>query len=321
MEFLGAVASGITLVALFKHTFDVLDLIHLYQTQDEDFNNLQLEFKLEKCRLYNWGVALKLTDAANKTPLRGWHSEMIVIECLERIIRLFNDAGKLREKYGCSEISPTELRRIEQQPMYNKTTGNIAAAFDNFKIRASRSVKQPPLPLRKTKWIIRDRKKYLILVQEIRTLIDSLEKITEELTSVVKLESMLQARVNLIPNIDTLLMIANVWKESHPRVSSAASTQAEGLSMSSGKVQDISDWQTLVGSEDAADISTANLEEMTITELKHLVLRSNQELDQLRNSLSGDIQRLADRSRTESNGLKVITAFTLIFLPVTFIAT
>ncbi|KAI1264571.1 prion-inhibition and propagation-domain-containing protein [Xylariaceae sp. FL1019] len=292
---------GITLVALFKHTFDILDLIHLYQTQDDDFNSLQLEFKLEKCRLYNWGVALKLTDCSNQTPLRGWHSEALVTECLERIIRLFNDAGKLRDKYGCLDVSPAELRRIEQQqPINTKMNFNIATAFDNFRIKTSRSEKQPTLPLRKTKWIIRDRKKYLVLIQEIRKLVDSLEKITEELTSVAKLESMLQARVNLIPNIDTLLMIANLWKESHPRVSSAASTQAEGLSMSSAKLQDISDWQTLVGSEDGDNVSTASLEDMTITELKHMILQSNQELYRLRNSVMGDIQRLDDKSNSES---------------------
>lgn len=129
--------------------------------------------------------------------------------------------------------------------------------------------------LRKTKWVIRDRKKFLLLVSEVRSLINSLEKITSDLSTSARLEGFFRDRIDSINNVDTLLGIASVWKESHPRVASAASTKADSISMSCGRQEFISQWQESVDSEASDDTLTADIEDLTITELKHSLISSN----------------------------------------------
>jgi hypothetical protein len=135
-------------------------------------------------------------------------------------------------------------------------------------------------------WAIRDRKKFLILVSDIRCLVDSLEKITSDLSSTARLEEVLRMRINGITNADTLLGIAKVWKDSHPRVASAASTRADSISMSSGKYEVISQWQNSVDSEASGDTLIGDVEDLTITELKHSFITSNFKVERLEKSLN-----------------------------------
>jgi hypothetical protein len=267
MEVLGAVASGVTLAALFKCTFEALDLIHLYETQDADFKRLQLQYSLEKCRLYNWGVVMGLADDSKQNLLSDWHSKELVVETLRQVIALFSDAQVIRKKYGCDDTISSAAPSLPAP----ETSHGITSAFGHFKIQSSNS-DEIMLRLKKTKWVIRDRKKFLVLVSEVRSLIDSLEKITNDLSTTARLEEFLRIRINGITNVDTLLGIASVWKDSHPRVASAASTKADSISMSSGKYEFISEWRASVDSETSGDTLIADIEDLTITELKQAIV-------------------------------------------------
>lgn len=54
-EVLGAVASGITLAALFKACIDAFELIQVGRHQDVDYRKLKLRLNVERCRLFVWG--------------------------------------------------------------------------------------------------------------------------------------------------------------------------------------------------------------------------------------------------------------------------
>ncbi|KAH6990275.1 prion-inhibition and propagation-domain-containing protein [Ilyonectria destructans] len=303
MELLGAVASGVTLAALFKYAFEALDLIHLYQTQDVDFNKLQLQFRLEKCRLYNWGIEMGLANNSRPNLLNNWYHKDVVTDCLQHIMRLLSNAESIHDKYGCVEVTlPTELL-IERGPQYSSS---IAAVFDNFKIQSSRFEKSRATAHRKSRWIVRDRKKFILLIDEVRSLIDSLQNITNELSSTTRLEEALRSRIDGIPDVETLLMIASVWKKSHPRIASAASTRAESLSMSSGQKMDISEWQNFIGSEYSDETLIGNLEDLTITELKHSVVQSREEIATLKRMIDEGAKRMTTLERGMTEGQVLI---------------
>ncbi|KAJ4137192.1 hypothetical protein NW768_002773 [Fusarium equiseti] len=285
MEVLGAVASSFTLAALFKYSFEALDLIQLYQSQDVDFKRLQLQYELEKCRFYNWGDKMGLADDSKQNLLSEWHSKELVAETLRQVIALFSDAQVIRKKYGCDDITSSAAALLPAPD----TSHGITRAFDHFRIKSPNS-DESMSRLKKTKWVIRDRKKFFVLVSEVRSLIDSLEKITSDLSSTVRLEELLRIRINEITNVDTLLGIASVWKESHPRVASAASTKADTISMISGRYEFVSQWQNAVDSGASEDMLIANIEDLTITELKHSVISSNVEVETLKESLESTSQ-------------------------------
>lgn len=207
------------------------------------------------------------TDSSRGGHLDECHSKALVSERLEQVFRLFVDAESIHEKYGCGEASLAWVPSIERAARGSK---KIAEAFDDFRIKTPKVWKTRPEALRKSQWVVRDRKKFLLLIAEVLVLIDSLQDITSKLSTAARLEYMLRARIDKIPNVDTLCMIAAVWKESHPSVASAASTQAECLSMHSGRRCDISDWKALVDSDVSEDyMAISELEDLTVTELKH----------------------------------------------------
>ncbi|EGU86606.1 hypothetical protein FOPG_17233 [Fusarium oxysporum f. sp. conglutinans race 2 54008] len=298
MEVLGAVASGLTLADLFNYSSEALDLIHLYQSQDADFNSLQLQFKLEKCRLYNWGVEMGLADPSKRNLLHEWHSRNLIAQSLQQIIHLFSSAQEIRKKYGCDNIAGSSASLVGSSP---QDFNNIGTAFNHFRIQPTTPETERPSILRKSKWVIRDRKKFLVLISEVRGLIDSLENITNDLSSRARLEESLRNRINEIANVDTLLMIASVWKGSHPRLASAASNKAESISMSSGKQNYISEWQISVGDEASEETVIAKIEDLTVTELKHSIVRSSQEIEALKRQLENVSQTRAALIRRMSS--------------------
>lgn len=324
-DLVGAMASGSSLISLFKFACDAWDFIQLYRAYDADYKKLQLQFELEKCRLYTWGSEMGLADNSRPNILDGWHSTALVTACLQQIISMLSDGSGISEKYGCDEMSPATTPLIDQG---TTRSGGIATAFDQFKIEVPTRDTHQPNMLRKSKWVVRDRKKFRLLIEEVRGLVDSLCSVTTELSSKSRMEEVLRSRIKAIPDIETLLMIATAWKESYPRIASAASTQAESLSMSSGRQGAIFEWQTMVASEASEGTLIQDLEDLTITELKHSVIRSNQEIESLRNALEetkghttimmSQMTTIDGNAKSQRTSTVVVSAFVLTYVPITF---
>ncbi|KAF4337522.1 small s [Fusarium beomiforme] len=262
MEVLGAVASTITLAALFKSCFTALDLFELYQTQDDDFNRMKLDFLLEKGRLYIWGLEMSLTDDSRPNCLRGYPLESLVARCLLQIQSSFSDAEAIRRKYDVSQLSDS----LPASERFN----TITRAFDNFRFKSSTGNNRRRSSVKKCKWIIRDRKKFKLLLSDVRGYNDRLKEITNILLSSARSDDLLSGLMNGITDVDTLRAVGSAWQETHPRVASVASTRAEIISVSSKIPQSSSDDGVVV------DTRIAELENMTPTELRHLILQSYQ---------------------------------------------
>jgi Prion-inhibition and propagation/EB1-like C-terminal motif len=276
MEVIGAVASGLTIAALFKTCVEAFDLIQLYQGQDADFKKLLLRLNVEKCRLYVWGQSMRLTSASTKNAVDDCPFIDVLKECLNQILETFNNSERIREKYGCQQMdSSSKLQMETQQQLRNVKI--LAAAFSNFRIRDPKNRKldgkQQPTSLRKTQWIIRDRKKFLLLIQEVQNLIDGLKDITKELSSAAKQEEKINSRVMNIRDTSTLNMVADVCEESHPQIAYAASTRAESISVVTSNKQHIANWRAQIESDESDGTSVSHLENLTVTELKYQISR------------------------------------------------
>lgn len=297
MEVLGAVASGLTLAALFKHTLHVWELIQLYRTCDTDFDKLRLQFELEKCRLYNWGSEMGLcADGSDMRPniLQGWRSEALINSCLRQIIDLLSDAQRIKAKYGGIDVASS---MAETQLLDAHGSGNSSGRgpSEDPACQLSKSAKSQ---LRKTSWIIRDRKKFIILIVEVRGLIDALQGITNGLLNTTRLEETLSRRINQILDPYALRAIASVWKTSHPSVASAASTAAQSVSLQSDcEKEDICEWRSHVDTESSDSQSMADLEDLGITELKHTAFKRMRENMTLTTNLE---RTLNDKEKLEA---------------------
>lgn len=288
-EILGAIASGITLAALFKTCVEAFDLIQTCRQQEVEYRKLKLRLNIEKCRLYIWGESMGLVDAADKTkqrPIDKLRFPKVVREILEELHQLFQDSSKIKDKYGCRRATSQDLFLDTQQ---SGPLNNLAASFSNFSIHVP-DVSQKARKLQKVSWVIQDRKKFALLVKEIKDLIDSLQGITSTSASVPKQDGTMKRKLVGINDIETLSLIAEVCSEDHPDLADAVSTKADTISVVSTYYQRIAHWadniQEIQPPVQIAERTVPDLESLTVTDLKHQVFQLMKELDEHKASLA-----------------------------------
>lgn len=333
MEVLGAIASAMTLATLFNATVEAFDLIQLYQGHDADLKRLQIQLKMEKCRLYIWGEVMGLTAAEGSSSnlLDHWQYSDVAAECLARIHDLFHDADALEVKYGCFLDTANKPPDKAQKQLEQCSDTHIAAAFSDFKMKSRRTLNMGlRAKFRKSKWIIQDRKRFTILINDVQNLITGLHNITGELSSSSRLDRQFEKRISRITNLETLNSITCACQESHPYIASAASALADSISSGSQPILDFAAWQAKVEDSLPEVLSMASLEDLTVTELKHAIIdlkRNQAEKDALFSKLEGSMYLLSDemvkittKTERETKSMHIVTLLTLIFLPVTFLA-
>jgi hypothetical protein len=282
MEVVGVVASAVTLAALFKSCIEAFDTIQLYKSQDADFRKVLLRLNVEKCRLYIWGRSMCLTSGTSGSALDDFPFLDIVEECLRQIVDIFNDSNKIQEKYGCKVYQP-ESTMDALNPRQNYSVQIFAMAFNNFWIRSSptseREGKIRPKNgvLHKTLWVIHDRKKFDNLVKEVQDLTDGLRAITKGLAGTEKQEEDIGSRIMSIRDMGTLETVADVCSGVHPQIAYAASTKADSMSVDATEKLNVAAWLSEIESEEPDGISAEHLENLTMTELKNLILRYQKE--------------------------------------------
>ncbi len=275
-ELLGAIASGITLVGLFKACIDAFDVIQNIRHHDSDYQRLAVRLEIEKARLYTWGEVMGLTDLPEgdrKSPLANHKFEDLIRKTLETIFLLFNDSDRLRDAYGCKARVPrTFLPTVIESDSIEK----LGSAFNRFRIRVSPSDKVPSR-LQKAKWAIHDHKKFVSLITELQTFIDGLKQITEPINSVSRQSDLIIKAIKGISDVRTHLLLADACREDYPEISEISSRASEIASMLTDDIETINQWKLTVEAANATDQTVGELESMTVTELKHRVLQLVQE--------------------------------------------
>ena len=308
-EVIGVVASGFTLASLFKVCLDAIDLVQTAQHQDLDVKKLVLKLNIEKCRLYAWGEAIGLTTTSVAGQPRSLdacpcHIQELVRDTLDMTIRLFTDTQKLKDRYGCKELAPTEA------PGHALARGNgfgpvdrLATSFSYFKVASRSPEKFARLGL-KTKWIIHDRKKFIELVAEVRAFVDGLQDLTQSLYPVVRQESTIRRGLQQVNDVETLDLIADVCEFDHPTIADVASERSTIVSSAPLHPLDIEQWTSDVVPGPGGELT--ELELLTVTELKHRMLAYRMKVDVV--------------SQRESVSMRVVSLVTLFYLPATFIS-
>lgn len=263
------VASAITLAALFKVCIEAFDAVQTYHAQELELKKLVLRLNVEKCRLYVWGQAMGLSRPSrhsHRRPLDDCPFQNTVKESSHLILQMSNDSSKIKDKYGCKEFAESMQIDHDGSDIIRK----FAAPFKHFKVRGAPRGTQPNA-LQKAQWVVRDRKKFQLLIQEAKELIDGLQDITDGLSSTAQQDEAIYTRVMNIRDVNTLELVADVCEEDHPQIAYAASTRADSISMASTKRHRIAAWRSRIESEESDNTSIASLENLTVTELKHQI--------------------------------------------------
>lgn len=159
-EILGAIASSITLASLVKLCLEAFEIIQTTKKQGLDSTKLILRLNIERARLYTWGQAMGLTrhnPDESTSLLMDSPFRSLITETLEMIIAIFQDGDKLSKTYGCCTVNESHKDLIEAGN--NSAVENLAKSFASFKIFDGQQTKIRSISS-KTKWAIKDRKKF-----------------------------------------------------------------------------------------------------------------------------------------------------------------
>ena len=278
-EVLGAVASGLTVASLFKLCIEAFDLIQIARNQDTDVQKSILRLNIERCRLWVWGETMGLTVPQNSGQTRPLESSQfygLVCDTLQAILDTFRDTQKMKEQYGCKKMSTVhDRKRSLPQTSCRDPVKNLAATFSDFTIaettlsKPSNSVLQTRWEqlTSSTRWVIHDRKRFLELIKDAKTLIDGLQEITKPLSTVARQEGVMRYGIQQVTDVDTLQLVADVSQKDYPDMSDAAFIKVDVLTIATNQRVAIEAWADLAGIN--SDDETSDIESMTITELKH----------------------------------------------------
>ncbi|KAK4185937.1 prion-inhibition and propagation-domain-containing protein [Podospora australis] len=303
-EVIGAVASVITLLGLFKNCVDACELIHVGKEQQKDLERFDLKLALEQCRLKTWGRNMGLireSGAEEGSLLDDFEHRHLVQRALEHIFDLLTNSHTMSKKYGGQLVPVVDgtsgIARIESTSPASKLT----AAFKRFNItNSARGSSTAGQAARKSIWVLRDRKRYEELVADVRELIDAVEKVTEGLMSRDRHEQLFVSQIFEINDVPTLEMITEVCEVDHPALSDAASVRAEAVSMAPSRRTEIQDWLDETSKIDSEDMKTWDLHDYR-SKYFELVKKLEKEGIILHDRLKGDLTPPEVNSKLETS--------------------
>ena len=191
-------------------------------------------------------------------------------DTLEMIIHLFTDTQKLKDRYGCKEISQgTTLDLPMGTSSSFRAIENLAASFSHYKfcVAPQSSIRQLTL---KARWVAYDKKKFSSLVTEVKDFINGLQEITKSISTVAYQNSRMRDHIQRINDVETLSFVTEVCDVDHRDISDAASDRLEVLSLTPTRKHDMEQWMSEI--DVSTDAAMSEIESLTTTELKHRLL-------------------------------------------------
>ncbi|KAF2798309.1 hypothetical protein K505DRAFT_110609 [Melanomma pulvis-pyrius CBS 109.77] len=249
MEPVGLTIGAVALGSLFSLCIQCFDLIEIGQNTSVDYEISVLKLSIEKRRLMVWGEAVGILrpDQDRDPLLDDPETRKLVERILSAVQRLFDEAQNLRSKYGLERTSSA------QNGPKTMVEGNAVCllSFESsplvqFQTRFSEHRKKVGL-MEKTRWAIRDSKKFATLIQDLKDLLDGLGEITTSSRSTILKGQLIREETQSMSDLNMLKMIERTCSDADWR-SSASSASAYFVNqnrLTDKKREDIQEWMAV----------------------------------------------------------------------------
>jgi len=170
-EIFGAVASALSVAALFKNCVDCFEYIQLGRNFGQEYEKCQLKLDIVRLRLGRWGEAVNIDDARFATDTPTDQTAELAKSILEQIFILFQSAQKTSKRYEATAKSDT-LVLLEDHNM-----ASLARRLHNRLQDLGHQRQGQTSLVRKASWALYDGKKFEKLIDDIKDFIDDLENL------------------------------------------------------------------------------------------------------------------------------------------------
>ncbi|UKZ46819.1 hypothetical protein TrVGV298_001029 [Trichoderma virens] len=255
--------------ALWQSCVQAYEIIDSTRHHGMEFELLNVKFEVERVRLLCWGDALGLAgvqtwawnpgtspnsgDQSNinttrlDVRLRQEDVRSTVLRLLGCIQHVFENTDRLQDYYGLQEAAPlgltsqgqsqTQSHGQEQEPLPPQTQriliGVFKRPYENLRRMAGHRQRSTALN-RRVVWAVRDRRKFDMLISELRGFNDSLESLFPD--AQIRAAAAMRAEIEGAVEIRGLRLLQEATAEEHQDLSECASLRLELLSVS--RIQD-----------------------------------------------------------------------------------
>ncbi|KAK4144707.1 small glutamine-rich tetratricopeptide repeat-containing protein 2 [Dichotomopilus funicola] len=250
--------------ALWQTAVTIYELVDSSRQYGMDYEILNVKFEVERVRLVCWGDAVGLkslvvsrdsnqppqssgagdTQASNEGPnprpdprLNREDIRTAVIRLLSCIQHAFEDTSRLQDRYGLQPYSSTDAAIVLQSEETNLPPsqtqrilhGVFKRAYENLRKVARDRQRDTPLT-RRTVWAVRDRKKFMVLVAELRGFNDSLESLFPDAQA--RAAEAMRSDIDAAVGIRELALLQQATAGEHEALSERVSIRLDELGVS-----------------------------------------------------------------------------------------
>ena len=245
----------IGVAALWQSCIQVYELVDSTRQHGMEFELLNVKYEVERVRLLCWGDAVGLANVqtadgartpristpestTNRLDVRLRRDEVrgTVLRLLGCIQHVFQNTERLQDHYGLQEAAPISLTAGRGQgdlqgqapPSQSQRilNGVFRRAYDNLRRMAGERQRTTPLT-RRTVWAVRDRRKFDMLVSELRGFNDSLESMFPD--AQIRAAEAMRIEIEGAVEIRELQLLQLATADEHRDLSECASLRLEAL--------------------------------------------------------------------------------------------
>lgn len=240
-------------IATWKTCVEIFDVVDSGKKYGMDYEVLRVKLEVERIRLLMWGNAVGLGDADNvpaSAPLSRLRRDDVratVMRLLGCIHHVFEHTDRLEDDYGLRLATPCPPggwapERPSQSQLILGTV--FKRAYDVLRKSARDRQRDTPLG-KKTLWAVHDKKKFRLMVSEIRGFNDSLESLFPEAKTTAAHQ--MRGEIEDSEDIGALQSLHEAVQEEHEAISDCASVRLEALGATTTASSRASDTHTATG--------------------------------------------------------------------------
>ncbi|RPB01166.1 hypothetical protein L873DRAFT_690876 [Choiromyces venosus 120613-1] len=256
MESIG-VALGIAgLAGLFTTCLQLFDLVSTAKSHGSACQTLLCKLEVEQVLLLKWGEAVGIFNSQNsdreernETYNKRLDDTLIrraVFNILSCLKATFEDTNNLVAKYGLQPLQ-SEDQAFDSSPQQSA----FSATHEKLQWLSKLTQQQASFS-RKTRWAVKDKAKFELLIAEIRGFNESLGRLLPEIVMIQQEKA--RAEVEKSNDVAALKTLEEASKGTHDELSDAASQRLCNLS-DDGSLDDSEDWLQRASTPPGCDLS------------------------------------------------------------------
>ncbi|KAI3325322.1 hypothetical protein HD806DRAFT_492654 [Xylariaceae sp. AK1471] len=170
----GIVAGSIGIAAAFDACLDVLSKVQIARRSGSDLRTYQLQLAWLRLRLSRWGEAIRVhEDPQFSNPNPTTEEVRIAKRTIFQILTLLENSDRVAKKSSGERVQTDDAERVDNAFM----PADLLTLYGNIQKVIARRQRTSSNLIKLTHWVVHRREHLLQLIEDISSLMDSLEQV------------------------------------------------------------------------------------------------------------------------------------------------